>query len=1062
MIVPKLSWRKPFIVLFPLVACTALSAATYYVSESGDNLNPGTLNQPWKTIQKAASTMVAGDTCYIRAGTYRETVTPANSGTAGNPITYKAYAGETVVINGCDEVLGGWTVDSGNVYKRSVSLGLLDKNQVFVNGTEMVWEARWPDVGTTSLDGLLEFATATMKSGTNSTTILNASIPNYDWTGGSVWVASGERWFCWTGLITGFGPGSISLEDNSDPSGVMACKNGGLFFLYGVRDALDSPKEWYYDDALNELYLWMPDSSAPSGVEVKARLNGFQLSNRKFIHLVDLEFFATSIATDASSDSLVFDGLRMEHVYHSNKAVNNYGSQRRTGLILSGANHELINSEIAYSSGSGVFLEGFNHWIVNNYLHDHNYIGSYASALELVASDCVISHNTMMRTGRQVIGLRDSFESIIQYNDVGYAGYLTADLGLVYGNGIEGENLVVRYNWFHDNVSTFKGFGIYYDHGCRNIITHHNVIWNVPDSGIINNQYANYLLWYNNTSVNGGVTSIQSKWANNQAEDLHGSQYINNVLSGAPDIVASNYVLQNNFDNYSDLDANLVPTAGSAAIDAGMRIDNVSAGYIGIGTDAGANEFGRPPWVPGHDFSAYPVVDTTPSLPSARNLIINSSFERANLVPWVVMGASTSLNNAVNGSQAVVDGTTLMGNYSAKFGAGQSGIMQTVTGLQPDTEYELMGKFRVDPGESAHLGVKNHGGAELFGAVVTSTGNLWVKETLTFRTGPASTSAEIYAWKNSTGSGLVYFEDAGLQIIEPYLIVDGFEVALDDWSITGNVSLDPTTQSLFNDNGSDSQAVRIFDDATTSTKMDRIIDSDLDDRLYIQFDFRYTAGVQNAGFQLWGDSARGINLHLSGFGVNEGSIQNRNATEMVTLASGLLPDVWYRFNLTVEPASTGADSYALKVQSLESGTSFDFEVAGLPFQANLSVFDTIRFHFNVSPAEIVGGEFFIDNLIVSSSANELYYFDMDAFDGFDPSGFRLVRAGNNLSYLSWPSSPHLKYHLFSSSDLVDWAPYYTVYGTGEEITVEVDLPGPDSPVEIQSSIFYKSKPVLLK
>ena len=76
------------------------SATVYYVATDGNDGNPGTEALPWKTIQKAAHSMVAGDTVYIRSGTYNERVIPENSGSAGNYITYAAYPGETVTIDG--------------------------------------------------------------------------------------------------------------------------------------------------------------------------------------------------------------------------------------------------------------------------------------------------------------------------------------------------------------------------------------------------------------------------------------------------------------------------------------------------------------------------------------------------------------------------------------------------------------------------------------------------------------------------------------------------------------------------------------------------------------------------------------------------------------------------------------------------------------------------------------------------------------------------------------------------------------------------------------------------
>ena len=80
-------------------------AATYYVSTATGNDSRSTaqaqsISTPWQTIGKAAATMVAGDTVYIRAGTYAERLLPANSGTAGAWITYAAYPGETVVLDG--------------------------------------------------------------------------------------------------------------------------------------------------------------------------------------------------------------------------------------------------------------------------------------------------------------------------------------------------------------------------------------------------------------------------------------------------------------------------------------------------------------------------------------------------------------------------------------------------------------------------------------------------------------------------------------------------------------------------------------------------------------------------------------------------------------------------------------------------------------------------------------------------------------------------------------------------------------------------------------------------
>ncbi|MFC1609950.1 MopE-related protein [Myxococcota bacterium] len=65
-----------------------------------DDNNDGTQTAPWCTIGEANGRLTAGQTVYIRAGTYLdETISPANSGTSDNArITYVAYANETVTL----------------------------------------------------------------------------------------------------------------------------------------------------------------------------------------------------------------------------------------------------------------------------------------------------------------------------------------------------------------------------------------------------------------------------------------------------------------------------------------------------------------------------------------------------------------------------------------------------------------------------------------------------------------------------------------------------------------------------------------------------------------------------------------------------------------------------------------------------------------------------------------------------------------------------------------------------------------------------------------------------
>lgn len=71
----------------------------YYVSPSGDDTNTGSYDSPWRTLEKAANMAIAGDTIWIRAGTYYETLSPGHSGFSDAYITFQNFASETVVID---------------------------------------------------------------------------------------------------------------------------------------------------------------------------------------------------------------------------------------------------------------------------------------------------------------------------------------------------------------------------------------------------------------------------------------------------------------------------------------------------------------------------------------------------------------------------------------------------------------------------------------------------------------------------------------------------------------------------------------------------------------------------------------------------------------------------------------------------------------------------------------------------------------------------------------------------------------------------------------------------
>jgi parallel beta-helix repeat protein len=74
---------------------------SFYVSPAGNDTNDGSLTHPWATVSHAAQVLKAGETLYVREGTYTlsEPIQAKHAGTARAWITYRAFPGERVILD---------------------------------------------------------------------------------------------------------------------------------------------------------------------------------------------------------------------------------------------------------------------------------------------------------------------------------------------------------------------------------------------------------------------------------------------------------------------------------------------------------------------------------------------------------------------------------------------------------------------------------------------------------------------------------------------------------------------------------------------------------------------------------------------------------------------------------------------------------------------------------------------------------------------------------------------------------------------------------------------------
>jgi autotransporter-associated beta strand protein len=640
-----------------------LEAATYYVSPSGHDTNPGTLEQPFRTVQKGASAAVASDTVVLRAGTYRETVTPAASGTSGAPITFQNHPGEIATVSGND-VLTGWTSLGGGVFRAPMAWNYnyelvtntaFPSNQVFLDG-QMLNLLRWPketnhDLVANPREGVIDSAIA---SGSN-VILTDAEFTENPsrWVGAKVWVnlaRNGNDGQGQTGTVTAASTGQLTLLgiDNRMGNQPWGVGTGTRYHLFhptasalagagGVAAAL-APGEWWFDSAAGQMYVRTWDGQPPAEttgergtVEARRRSWAFALDSRSWINVRGLHLFAASIRTDNSSatrgssvapaNNILLDGLNGQYLTHFTDCTGNFQMQwiSKSGLILSGSNITLQNSILRYSAGSGVSVLGQRNRVLNNVISDMNYSVSEAGALNLgktydtaaqTSLDHEIANNTIYRTPQQGInfrGLKNSANSPsntlarIHHNVVHDAMIRSHDSAAIDSFGTNHQFVRVDHNHIF-NFFGQRSYGVYFDFASGGVIDH-NLIFETRRP--ININWTNTSLnqnmrVFNNTALADVSTSSGLSTLGNTST---ASEIRNNLFSGSIPTI-SGAVSSNNLVSSNPLYTNVPLHDFTLAAGATTAINQgvvtpFDDPISGAAPDIGSFERGQPAWSAG-------------------------------------------------------------------------------------------------------------------------------------------------------------------------------------------------------------------------------------------------------------------------------------------------------------------------------------------------------------------------------------------------------------------------------------------------------------------------------
>lgn len=367
----------------------------FYVAVNGKDINNGSINQPFATLEAAQKAVrsikkngiFAAIEVVIKGGTYylNQTIefTAEDSGSVLTPIIWKAAAGEKVVLSGGRRFTGKWQKNSQGIWYTEVAEskgwvrdidnlemysktpnGPLNFRELFVNGKRAI-RARYPNVnkGNPFLYAI---------SSSNNQLLIDTGKVKKSWGNeidAQINIVPRWRFFNqWNDVV------SVDPEKSSIKIGPREQQGeidkGSWFWIEGVKEELDMPGEWYLDHLEGRLYYKPLQGENPNNSEIIA-----PFLNRIFYLKGDLEknLFVKHISFQGFDfKHTTFTLGQIEARVHTDCAVmfenakncnitdchfENIGGYA-LWLHLDSRNNVFDNNSVKNSGGGGVLLTG--------------------------------------------------------------------------------------------------------------------------------------------------------------------------------------------------------------------------------------------------------------------------------------------------------------------------------------------------------------------------------------------------------------------------------------------------------------------------------------------------------------------------------------------------------------------------------------------------------------------------------------------------------------------------------------------------------------------------------
>jgi hypothetical protein len=447
-----------FAILSGFSLCTFFNPAVageFYVAPNGSDGNPGTVEAPFQTLEKAQQAVRAAlpsateeINVWLREGTYYFTSAlefgPEDSGSSKVPVTYAGCENEVAVLSGAILLQPKWEPYSETIFVADVGTGLTFDG-LFVNG-EIQIMARYPnfDPDVNILSGYAPDATSKERVArwSNPSTGFVRALHGAEWGGNSYRIqgrkSNGDLLLDWVG-------------DNNRGKGM----HKKYRMVENLFEELDAPGEWFYDEAAGKLYFYPPEGVEVStatfegaSLEELIRIVGTEKDKVKFLTFRNLTF----TGTHRTLFTREYEGLQ-----RSDWRVARVGA-----VFIQDAEHVTITDSLFDCvGGNAIFLSAYNrdHLITNN-----EFIKNGATCVNVVGSTNALRHINSM----------DDY--ITEDEDIdGKSGPLTEDYP---------KDITISYNHMQENGRFEKQSAGVNLSMAESITVSHNTIHGAPRAGI--------------------------------------------------------------------------------------------------------------------------------------------------------------------------------------------------------------------------------------------------------------------------------------------------------------------------------------------------------------------------------------------------------------------------------------------------------------------------------------------------------------------------------------------------------------------------------------------------